>query len=284
MDISVIISNYNNANYIQECLNSVLKQSKITFECIVVDDCSTDKSVLDILNQYELQYPNFKLIKHSCNKGCGEARRTGLKYATGKYTIFCDSDDYYLHNDYLYNLFIKAESTGSDLVRSGYTDLNGEHNEQYESIIEDRQQRISIFQAHPVTSLWTVLTKRTLWNNIEYCPRPCIEDTPTYVKLLLAANKIAYINDCGYYYRTNPNSIIQSIYPLKFQLFNTLSHCDIVDECEKYSVTPRWTKMQIFNTFFVNARIGGWAEESFIEFKKYLLELDKYYEKFINKN
>lgn len=149
MDISVIISNYNNAKYIQECLNSVLSQDKITLECIVVDDCSSDKSVFDIFNQYELQYPNFKLIKHSENKGCGEARRTGLKYATGKYTIFCDSDDCYLHKDYLYNLFTKAELTGSELVRSGYTDLNGEHNEQYESIIEDKQKRISIFSSPP---------------------------------------------------------------------------------------------------------------------------------------
>jgi glycosyltransferase involved in cell wall biosynthesis len=281
MQISVIISNYNNAIYLKECLDSVFKQNKISFECIVIDDCSSDESVIDIFSQYESMHPNFKLIKHVENKGCGEARITGLKYATGDYIIFLDSDDYYLNDHYLYDLYAAAVETGSDIARAGYTDQYGEHFEQTKSIITNKQERIDIFNAHHVTSFWTVLTKRDLWKDIEYSPRPCIEDTPTYVKILLAANQIIYVENAGYCYRDNPTSIIRTVYPLKYQLFNTLSLCDIIDECKKYDVKFIYTKTKVFDIFFSNAQMLGWNEESFKGYEKWLNELDQYYEKYL---
>ena len=107
--VSIIIPIYKVEQYIEKCLNSVLEQSYdgVKIECILVDDCSPDKSmeiVHAIVGNYQGNI-SFVFLKHLENKGLSAARNTGLNAASGEYVMFVDSDDW-LPNDSL-RLLIK---------------------------------------------------------------------------------------------------------------------------------------------------------------------------------
>lgn len=87
--ISVIIPAYKVERYIADCLDSVMgQQGAPTFEVIVVNDCSPDKSA-EIASRYD----GVKVLHHTENKGLSEARNTGIRTARGHYLYFVDSDD-----------------------------------------------------------------------------------------------------------------------------------------------------------------------------------------------
>jgi len=91
--ISVIIPAYNQAHYLAEAINSVLRQSFQDFEIIIVDDGSTDNTP-----QVATSFLGDPRIHYTCQKNAGlsAARNTGLKQATGRFVTFLDSDDHFL--------------------------------------------------------------------------------------------------------------------------------------------------------------------------------------------
>jgi len=86
--------NYNNRAYILDAMRSVADQSFLDFECIIVDDASTDNS-LDIIEKFIKTDERFRLIKLSNNVGGAEARNIGLSSTVGEYVGFLDSDDFF---------------------------------------------------------------------------------------------------------------------------------------------------------------------------------------------
>lgn len=91
-NITLIIPVYNVENYLEQCLGSVVSQSVPFDEVILINDGSTDHS-LEICRKYTSAYNYFKLINQE-NKGQSSARNIGLRYASGDYIMFLDSDDY----------------------------------------------------------------------------------------------------------------------------------------------------------------------------------------------
>jgi len=111
---SIIIPTYNRANIIARALQSVKDQSFTSWECIVVDDGSTDNTEAAI-KQWMAQDKRFRYIRQQ-NAERSVARNNGIKNACGKYICFLDSDDEYLFN-HLSALYekIQAESEPSAL-------------------------------------------------------------------------------------------------------------------------------------------------------------------------
>ena len=103
--VSVIVPVYNVAQYVAECLNSLLNQTYRNLEIIVVDDGSTDNS-LQICNTF-LSDTRVKVF-HKENGGLSDARNYGLEKATGAFVLFIDSDAFptcffaYVHMQYLF--------------------------------------------------------------------------------------------------------------------------------------------------------------------------------------
>lgn len=93
--ISVIIPVYNIADYIKRCIQSVMNQSYGHFECILVDDASTDDSMGEcekLLSEYQGPI-QFRILHHQHNRGLSAARNTGTDAAAGDYILYIDGDD-----------------------------------------------------------------------------------------------------------------------------------------------------------------------------------------------
>lgn len=89
--ISVIIPVYNVEKYLRRCVESVLNQTYVNLEIILVDDGSLDKSK-SICDEFAQKYERVKVI-HKKNGGLSSARNAGIELATGEYIGFVDSDD-----------------------------------------------------------------------------------------------------------------------------------------------------------------------------------------------
>ena len=91
---SVIICVYNRATLLPRALDSLLAQTELDWEAIVVDDGSTD-GTLQVVQNYTRQHPRIRSITRTENGGVSAARNSGVEAATGLFVTFLDSDDAY---------------------------------------------------------------------------------------------------------------------------------------------------------------------------------------------
>lgn len=112
--ISVIIPSYNQQEYLNDAIESVLSQTIKPHEIILIDDGSTDHS-LEIAKKYE---PEIKVISQ-VNKGLPSARNTGIMNATGDYVLPLDADDVALEN-WIERISQTIEQTNADIVSPSF--------------------------------------------------------------------------------------------------------------------------------------------------------------------
>lgn len=114
--VSVIIPCYNHGGYLAEAVDSVLAQTWMDLEIIVVNDGSNDPDTLEALSHFER--PKTRMIHHQRNQGLPAARNTGIREARGKYICCLDADDK-LHPTYLEKALLAMEANaGIDFVWS----------------------------------------------------------------------------------------------------------------------------------------------------------------------
>lgn len=124
--VSVVIPAYNREATILDSVNSVLRQSYKNIEVIIVDDCSTDGTVLRLS---ELVDKRVKVVRLEKNSGACAARNKGIKESRGSFIAFNDSDDIW-HNNKLERQLEELEATKADIAfcqieRHGYGRQNG---------------------------------------------------------------------------------------------------------------------------------------------------------------
>lgn len=94
--VSIIIANYNNAKYLDDCLHSVIEQSCRNLEIVMVDDYSSDHSS-QIIEKFRQKYPDvISPLLLTKNNGVARARHAGILRARGEYISTLDADDYYV--------------------------------------------------------------------------------------------------------------------------------------------------------------------------------------------
>ena len=114
IDVTFIVPVYNTADYLVECLNSILSQD-FEKEIIIIDDGSTDNS-LEIILEYQNRYKEISLIRHH-NEGLSRSRNKAIKIARGNYISFIDSDDYLVGN--ISSVLALGKNHHSELIRFG---------------------------------------------------------------------------------------------------------------------------------------------------------------------
>ncbi len=120
--ISVIVPCYNQAQYLPETLDSVIAQTYVNWECIIVNDGSTDNTA-EIAQRYCAKDSRFRYVEKE-NGGLSSARNAGLEEAKGDYIQFLDSDDLLSENKFKLQLEA-AVNSGADVVVSRYDMYDG---------------------------------------------------------------------------------------------------------------------------------------------------------------
>src|ERR1700679_1633717 len=90
--LSVVVANYNHAQYLSEALESFISQSHPADEIIIVDDASTDHSV-SLIQKYAENHSEIRLHQNSTNRGPAAALNLGITLSSSDYLLFCGADD-----------------------------------------------------------------------------------------------------------------------------------------------------------------------------------------------
>lgn len=206
-DFSIIMSCYNTEDYVEEAILSIINQTfkfENNVEIILIDDGSTDNTG-KICKKYSNQYPgNIKYIYQE-NHGQAYARNIGLKYATGKYINFLDSDDK-LRSDTLSTVydFFEKHYEEIDLVSVKITFFDrqsGRHalNYKYD---KDLVVPLESYWDYPQLSASSAFFKKEIFNKYKFDETiVSSEDAIMINKLLLEKMKYGVVKNGEYYYR-----------------------------------------------------------------------------------
>lgn len=229
--VSVIIPVYNNEKYLNQCVESVLKQTYTNLEIILIDDGSTDRTP-EICEHLREQDPRIRVF-HKENGGIGSSRNSGLTLASGDYILFVDSDDW-IEPDCIKTLYNQLKTNNADIAIGNFMRFDEEtavtyfqttKNDYFEKTYtpvewfkHEYDSKFNLFTVFVVP--WGKLYKRSLFKNIVYSIDNKVEDDSTTWKIYLLADKISYINCPIYTYRLVKSSITNTIdrtklYPLE---------------------------------------------------------------------
>lgn len=205
--VSIIIPVYNASGYIEKCVDSFLTGTYQNIEIILMNDGSTDNS-LDIIRNLERNNP--KKIKVYTHKNCGVAktRNKGITYATGKYVMFCDNDDY-VDKDYVEKLVREIKEGDYDYVVSSFkrVDVNGK-------ILYQKKYKNYPWTYYMFVTPWAKIFKREflIENNIQYMDVPVGEDIYFTMNANWKSKKKKVIPYVGYNWLYNETSISNTVH------------------------------------------------------------------------
>ena len=123
--VSIIVTSYNHAEFLDQRMKSLLNQSYQNVEIIVVDDCSTDNS-LDVLEPFK-KNPQVSIVALDNNNGYAEACNIGVGLSRGDFIMFAECDDYNLpnHVEDLLKCFHRHPGIGVVFCKSNMVDNHG---------------------------------------------------------------------------------------------------------------------------------------------------------------
>jgi glycosyltransferase involved in cell wall biosynthesis len=125
MKVSVVITSYNQEDFLPDAIESVLRQTVLPHEIIICDDLSTKDNSREIIKAYVNRYPDLiKPILQGQNLGIAANRNSGFKAALGEYITWLDGDDRFLPEKIQKELEVLRKNTWADIAYSNiyYTD------------------------------------------------------------------------------------------------------------------------------------------------------------------
>ena len=118
MRVSVVIPCFNVGKYLADCIDSVMERLPFDFEVIMVNDGSTDDTLL-VMETYKIKYPKSINIINQKNGGLSDARNVGTEVAQGEYICYIDSDDW-ISSDAIMKLYDFAVENQCEIVQCGF--------------------------------------------------------------------------------------------------------------------------------------------------------------------
>jgi glycosyltransferase involved in cell wall biosynthesis len=204
--LSIVVPIYNTEKYLERCLKSLVHQScSNSLEVILVNDGSTDHSQV-IIDEFVSQYPKIFKAYTKENGGLSDARNYGVKYISGKYLAFLDSDDWVDVN--LYDECVKhLEQNEVDFVNFNYIEEYGDR----KKTVDCRSKMYRSKYFIPVVA-WNKVFKSSFWfeNRFQFLSGVKHEDVELIPKVIFFAKNIGFLDNKYafiHYERTNINSI-----------------------------------------------------------------------------
>ena len=224
--VSIIVPMFNVEKYIETCIESILRQTLQDFELILIDDCSTDRTI-EIVQRYDDS--RIKLFKQIKNSGESDSRNFGLKVASGKYVYFMDHDDAIIP-DTLEILYNAAEESQSEVVCMNALYETHSPDFSFDNPVDVSQMHIlnatprffstdlserlqnEFINNHCSVTPWMKLHRRDfLVRNEILFPKTTREgDVLFYLAELCFAKKFRVIDACGYVYRAHQDNTMHA--------------------------------------------------------------------------
>ena len=201
--VSIICPVYRAENYLARCIEGILSQTFNSFELLLVDDGSTDRSG-EICDEYASRDRRIKVI-HQSNAGVSAARQRGLDVSRGVYTIHVDPDDW-VEPKMLEELYAAAVKEDADMVICDYyLDQEGSYKYQVQnpSGLETEAVLHDVYNYRLKGSCWNKLVRRSCYQrygvkfplDLSFC-----EDLYMNTELLKNPLKIRYLPLAFYHY------------------------------------------------------------------------------------
>ena len=213
--ISIIVPVYNVEEYLEECLESIRKQTYQDIEVILVNDGSTDGSQA-ICERYCQMDKRFRLINQK-NQGQSVARNRGVKESLGEYIMFVDSDDVVSLG--LLEQLMKYMSDGIDIVECNITeDIHCLNSEGKEIGVKELDSNEALYECFNHGVSWSPVAKlyrREIVEKVPFLENLIYEDFYTGIVSLKYIHKMRKINYIGYYYRYHTSSTMNQKYSEK---------------------------------------------------------------------
>lgn len=238
--ISVIVPVYNVEKFLDQCLGSLVCQTYRNLEILIVDDGATDKSS-KIYQKYASTDNRIKIITQK-NSGVSATRNHGLKFATGDWVHFIDSDDY-LDIDYYEKMMAAARDATPDMLAGDVISQNSNlYNVRYKSSIALYTPTEKFIQTNALNNctVWRYVFRREFLkrNKLTFPVGRIFEDMLFIPNAILQASCIITVPGANYHYVFNENSILNrpetperkihydyaELYVRKFIEKNNLSH------------------------------------------------------------
>ena len=236
--ISIIIPIYNVEKYIERCLLSVMNQEGYDgdIECILVDDCTPDKSMKiaqTVIERYHGPI-RFQILHNHENQGLSCARNKGLSNAKGDYVFFLDSDDY-ISEDCIRSLSQQLYLNDGviDIVIGNFFDFrNGKYWQERDTIpviLHNHTEIMRRFLQIEIPAMaWNKLVRRQFLNehHLLFEPQMVHEDELWSFQLFDVVKNVVVIPDVTYSYEQNAKSIMMSHAYLyrRIEAYHTLVH------------------------------------------------------------
>lgn len=227
--VSVIVPVYNTEKYLPRCIDSILAQTFIDFELIIVNDGSEDNSG-KICDNYALKDSRIIVI-HKENEGVSIARNIGVKSSTGKYITFIDSDDK-VSTNYLFKLIEIHEKLNAELTISSYIKRNQGIDKQfildYYGVVDAKNIETVLNNSILTVPVAKIFNSNIIKTNHIIFPNGISrgEDTIFVLEYLLHIDKIVLLPEYSYFYITTENSLMTKLNSVSSELscYNILSN------------------------------------------------------------
>lgn len=230
--ISIIVPIYNVDKYLRESIDSVLAQTFLDFELLLIDDGSKDYSG-KICDEYAANDSRVRVI-HKENGGLSSARNTGIELAIGDYIIFLDPDDYWTGVNALSHLYEIAIQFNADVVRGEYVSIDENGNNIITATKDKQDLNLKLldsatFYKQAISGenfSWLFLFKRKSIGELRFDEkRKFQEDIDFNIKYFSQQHKCIYTREKFYLYRKRSNSIITT--PKVENLEGSFSLCNV---------------------------------------------------------
>lgn len=241
MKLSIIVPVYNVAGFIVECLDSILRQTFLDYELILVDDGSTDRSG-DLCEEYAAKDGRVVVV-HRSNGGASAARNTGLGIAKGEYLTFVDPDDFIEDGTYADNMTILLADKSIDILQYPtiiYPSLKRPRNQTAQRIEGSIGILAQWWSGDNLSfTVWDKIYKREVFSGVRFAEGHISEDTRMVAALYSKAKCVVTTLNGAYYYRHH-NQSVSYVYTFSKHIDLFDAHLLIYKELRRYK-SLSWT-------------------------------------------
>lgn len=195
------------SDYLTACIDSVLMQSFLDYEIILVDDGSSDDG-LNICKDYAKINNNIKIL-HQKNSGVSAARNNGINHSSGDYLLFLDADDFWNDNNFLKDLADVIDKKDFDLIMFPYSYFYGNKiiKTQFNGFFSDDFQNdlLILIQKDVFTASVTnkCIKREFVVNNIPFPKGRVFEEITWCLGLMMMVESYHVYSNPVYTYRKN---------------------------------------------------------------------------------